>query len=280
MQSRDGGGIVKRWALDDIPWNRFDRRLVDPDILRLIKAAAMVEYNGGDYAAYLCHVFHDDPDFQEEAKAWGEEEIQHGVALGRWAELADPNFNFKAAFARFKDGFRIDTDVESSIRGSRTGELVARCIVETGTSSYYTALMEAVDEPVLKVICGHIAADELRHYKLFLSNMRRYLEREKVSRLRRALVALSRVGESEDDELAYAYYAANAEGTLYDRRRYTRAYARRAYGVYRPRHIARGIAMFLKAAGFKPNGRLNRVASSVAWQFLKTRQQRLERINA
>ena len=58
-----------------------------------------------------------------------------------------------------------------SSRGSRCGELVARCIVETGTSSYDTALMDAVEEPVLKEICRNIAADELRHYKLFYDHV-------------------------------------------------------------------------------------------------------------
>jgi len=269
--------MKKHWTLDDIPWDRFDPSRVDPDILRIVKAAAMVEYNGGDYASYLCGVFHDDPDFQKAAQDWAVEEVQHGEALGRWAELADPEFNLEAAFARFKEGYRIDTDASTSVRGSRTGELVARCIVETGTSSYYTALMEAVDEPVLKEICRHIAADELRHYKLFYSHLRHYLEREKVSRIRRALVALSRAGETEDDELAYAYYAANAAHETYDRRRYTRAYARRAYGVYRFRHVQRGIAMLLKAAGFEPYGRINRFFSPIAWRFVRTRHQLLAR---
>ena len=48
-------------------------------------------------------------------------------------------------------------------------------MVETGTSSYYTALAEATDEPVLRQICKLIAADEYRHFKLFYDHMRRYL---------------------------------------------------------------------------------------------------------
>ena len=72
----------------------------------------------------------------------------------------------------------IKTDADASIRGSRTGELIARCMVETGTSSYYTALAEATSEPVLKQVCKLIAADEYRHFKLFYDHMRRYLARE------------------------------------------------------------------------------------------------------
>ncbi len=40
---------------------------------------------------------------------------------------------------------------------------------------YYTALREAAAEPVLQEICRHIAADELRHYRLFYKNLDRVL---------------------------------------------------------------------------------------------------------
>ena len=145
-----------------------------------------------------------------------------------------PTFDFDAGFKRFTDGFKIATNAKASIRGSRSGELVARCIVETGTSSYYAALKDATAEPVLKEICRNIAADELRHYKLFYDHLRRYLETEKIGRWKRVAVVLSRVRESEDDELAYAYYAANeSEAIPYDRRRASKAYARRTFAIYR-----------------------------------------------
>jgi rubrerythrin len=271
---------MKHWTLEQIPWTRFDPARVDPEIVKLVKAAAMVEFNGGDYATYLKRVFADDPEFQAVATAWAQEEVQHGRALARWAKLADPNFDFESAFKRFTAGYSIDVDVEQSIRGSRCGELVARCIVETGTSSYYTALNEATDEPVLKQICRNIAADELRHYKLFYTYLQRYLDREELNGWRRLKVTLSRIGESEDDELAYAYFAANHPGESYDRRRFTRAYARRAYAVYRRHHVQRGIAMVLKATGLTPSGRLNRWLTALACWFMQVRVRRLVAANA
>ncbi len=195
----------KRWSLDDIPWERFDPGKLDPELVKIVKAASMVEYNGGDYAAYLCNVFADDPDFQAAANTWAAEEVQHGAALGRWAEMADPGFDFPASFKRFTEGYSLPLDATASVRGSRAGELVARCVVEVGTSSYYSALAGASEEPVLAAICRRIAADEFRHYKLFYSHLKRYLEIERISKLRRILVALGRIGESDDDELAYAY---------------------------------------------------------------------------
>lgn len=268
------------WTLDDIPWQDFDPARLDSDIVRLVKAASLVEANGAAYARHLCRVFADDPEFRASAQRWGEEEVQHGTALAQWAKLADPRFDFDAAFARFRVGYRIDFDRIISRRGTRAGEMLARCIVETGTSSYYTALKEASDEPVLREICRHIAADELRHYRLFYKNLGVYLARERLGRWGRLKVALGRVAESGDDELAYAYYAANAGDAAYNRRRYARAYARRAFAVYRPRHVERCVAMILKAVGLTPNGRLGRALAWLSWQAMRRRAGALAREGA
>ncbi|MGB1875778.1 MAG: hypothetical protein ACPHGY_02470 [Rhodospirillaceae bacterium] len=41
------------WTLDDIPWQDFDPAKVNPEVLKIIKAAALVERNGADYGQYL-----------------------------------------------------------------------------------------------------------------------------------------------------------------------------------------------------------------------------------
>jgi len=256
---------MARWALDNISWHGFDRAKLDPELVRIVKAAAVVEFNGGAYAHHLCRVFADDPAFQASARRWGDEEIQHGQALARWAQLADPAFDFAAAFARFRQGYHIDFDRDRSRRGSRTGEMVARCIVETATSSYYSALADAAEEPVLKEICRNIAADEVRHYKLFYRTLIRYRERESIGFWRRLYIALGRLAESEDDELAYAYYAANAAAEPYDRRHYGRAYARRAFALYREPHVVRGVKMLFRVVGLATNSRISRIAGRLAW---------------
>ena len=272
---------MKHWTLDDIEWARFDPAKVDSEILKVIKAASLVEHNGRDYAAYLCNVFADDPGFQDIAREWAEEEVQHGQALGRWAQIADPGFDFAASLRRFTDGYKLPLDARESVRGTRAGELVARCIVETGTSSYYSALADAVEEPVLRQICKQIAGDEFRHYRLFYTHMNRYLERDRIGRLRRLAVVLGRINESEDDELAYAYYAANTPSDApYDRRRYSRAYARRAYGLYRPSHVERAMGMCFKAAGIDGKQGLRRLLSGLTYRLMSARATRLARANA
>jgi rubrerythrin len=259
------------WTLDDIPWNEFDPSRIDPEIVPVIKAAGMVEYNAGDYRTYLCNVFHDDPRAIKAIEGWADEEVQHGAALGRWAEMADPSFDFAASFKRFTEGYRIPLDAETSVRGSRTGEMIARCIVETGTSSYYTALADATDEPVLKAICRRIADDEFAHYHLFHTQMRRYLERENLGPWRRFVIAMGRLRESEDDELAYAYHAANLGDRAYDRRAASAAYGRTALGYYTPKVVARAIEMVFRAVGLRVAAPVVRGFGWLAWSLLRVR---------
>ncbi|WP_448190119.1 ferritin-like domain-containing protein [Azospirillum sp. sgz301742] len=269
------------WRYDELPWDSVDRSKVDPDLVPLIKAASLVEFNANDYTAYLCNVFHDDPEFREVAHDWAVEEVQHGRALGRWAELVDPDFDFERAVQRFRTGYQVPIDLTHSVRGSRSGELIARCMVETGTSSYYAAIADSTDEPLLKLICRNVAADELRHYKLFYGYAKRYLEAERLSTWQRLKVALARIGETEDDELAYAYYAANApEGAPYDRKTFNAAYAARAWGRYRRPHVDRAIAMVFKACGLKPHTTPFKLATTVAWWLIAGKARRSARAEA
>ena len=266
---------MKHWHIDEVGWDRFDPSKVDPEIVPLIKAAAMVERNAADYVTYLTRVFADDPDFCAAAEHWGVEETQHGDALGRWGMLADPAWDFAAAFERYRKGYQIQLDAEASIRGSRTGELIARCMVETGTSSYYTALGDATEEPALKQVCRLIAADEYRHFKLFYDHMKRYLARENLSFSKRLRVALGRIGGTEDDELAFAFHSANEpEGMPYDHERCTTAYMGRAIGFYRFRHIERGMGMIFKTIGLEPRGRVSDLAAKASWRLLQWRREK------
>ena len=266
---------MKHWRIDDVAWDSFDRTKVDPHIIPLVKAAAMVERNGTDYAVYLCNVFHDDPAFQQASENWAVEEVQHGDALGRWATLADPQWNYAEAFERYRNGYKLELDADTSIRGSRTGELIARCMVETGTSSYYTALAEATAEPTLQQVCKLIAADEYRHFKLFYDHMRRYLAREKISFVKRLRIAAGRVTETEDDELAFAYHCSNEAADLpYDHQRCMATYMGSAMSFYRLRHIERSMGMMLKAVGLPPRGTLSNLATKATWQLLQRKQRR------
>ncbi|HWU26432.1 MAG TPA: ferritin-like domain-containing protein [Rhizomicrobium sp.] len=267
------------WTLDDIDWGKFDRTKVDPALVATVKGASLVEYNAPDYVTYLTRVFKDaGAQTLDHIARWGEEEVQHGRALARWAETADPTFDFAAAFARFRSGYHpahFVSDNPNSVRGSRRGEMVARCVVESGTSSFYSAIRDESEEPVLKEIASRIAADEFRHYRLFLETLHEQDEPE-LPLWRKLIVAIGRLNESEDDELSYAYYCANvsqseAAGKPYDRAECSRAYYARVMTMYTRPHINKLVQMVAKACGADPQGALTGMASAIAWHAFRMR---------
>ena len=89
---------MKHWRIKDVAWDRFDRSAVDARLIPLVKAAAMVERNGTDYALYLGGVFHDDPDFRQAADHWALEEVQHGDALAAWARTGGSGLGLRRRF--------------------------------------------------------------------------------------------------------------------------------------------------------------------------------------
>lgn len=261
------------WTLDDIDWERFDAAAVAPGLLALVKAAALVEANATDYVAYLRGVFAGEADFLARIEGWGAEEAQHGAALGRWAMRADSAWDFDAALAAFRAGYRIEVDATASIRGSRAGELLARQVVETGTSSFYTALRDAAAEPALREIAGRIAADEFAHYRLFQRAAAKLPPLPLRVRLR---IAATRFAEAGDDELGWAWFAANVlpadPGAAYRTRVHTRAYGAAALALYRRRHVEAGVGMTLRAMRLRADGALARGAASLLWGALSLRR--------
>ena len=262
---------MPRWTADDIAWDAFDRTKLDRNLLKVVKAASLTEYNAAQYTRYLHNIFQDDPEFADILAEWQLEEEQHGRMLGHYAHLADPSFDFPAAFKKFTEGYQFPTEVAESVRGSRVGELVSRCIVETGTSSFYSALSEATDEPVLKQLAHRIASDEFRHYRTFFDGLDRYQAREPISVVNRIKVVVSRVRETDDDELAFAYHCANeSPDTAYNRERCTREYAKLAYGHYRRHHAEQVVTMAFRAIGLKPRGWLSAQVTKWAWKKMRS----------
>jgi len=260
--------MSENWKFEDINWSLFDPKKVDPTMLRVIKAGSVVEHNGSDYGLYLKNVFQGDELFLKDIEEWSQDEIKHGKVLAEWIKLADPTFDFEERFKAYVDGFPIAVNSTESIRGSRGSELLARCMVEIGTSSVYTVIKDASKEPLLRHICGKIAADEFRHYKLFRTHLKRYQAQEKLSLYQRLKIALGRIIENEDDELAFAYYTANAETEPYNRERYTQLYGKAVYGCYKKIHIDRATAMFCKAIDINPQGWFQKFFSFVTFKTL------------
>ncbi len=271
--------MSQRWSLDSINWSAFDASKVDAQLLALVKTASLVEANAADYVIYLRNVFAGDEAFVALTEQWGAEERLHGEALGRWAEMADPSFSFEQALSDFRAGYKIDLQLHESIRGSRAAELIARQVVETGTSSFYSAIRDACDEPLLRDVAARIASDEYFHYQLFRKHFARFAAQQPMSLWAKLKVAISRFQEAEDDELGYAYFAANVlslnRSADYHARDYGKDYWRIAMSLYRRPHIDNAVRMILRSVDVRSNGWLYRGLSSLLWRITQRRSAKL-----
>jgi len=173
----------RHWSLDDIPWHAIRRDTVarTEALFYLLASASLMESGTDLYTENLIDYFADD----EEVASWLEnywlpEELQHGQALRRYVEVAWPEFDWEPARGRFIEEFRPFCD--TSLESIRSLEMASRCVVETGTASYYRTLSRASPDPVLAMLTRRIADDEVRHYKHFYRFFRKYRDVETPSR--------------------------------------------------------------------------------------------------
>jgi rubrerythrin len=180
----DGNRASRRhWSLEDIPWNLVRRDAVTEEraFFFLVASASLMESATDLYTENLVEYFAGDEEVTSWlAQSWLPEELQHGRALRRYVETAWPEFDWEPAYRAFVEEFTPYCDV--ALEPARSLELASRCVVETGTASYYTTLSRASPDPVLAILARRIADDEVRHYKHFYRYFRSYRETERPSR--------------------------------------------------------------------------------------------------
>jgi hypothetical protein len=197
---------VMPWRIEDIDLTRVDRQRAvnNEDLLLLLCAASFIESGTDLYTSNLSKFFNDDPEVSSWLNnEWEPEEMQHGRALKTYINYVWPEFDWDTAFANFFDEYSKTCDVEG-FEKTRALEMVARCVVETGTATLYRAINECSDEPVLKEITDNIRTDEVRHYKHFFKYFKKYNKIEGNGRLAVLGALLRRVMEikNEDSEIA------------------------------------------------------------------------------
>jgi rubrerythrin len=259
------------WSLDEIPWRSIDRSAVERSaaLFYMVAAASLMESATDLYTANLIERFAADPEITTWlTEAWLPEELQHGRALRRYVETAWPEFPWGAVRERFIDEFRPFCDEALEAKGSL--EMASRCVVETGTASFYTGLSRASPEPVLSLLARQIASDEVRHYKHFYRYFRKYREIERPWRraIATALWRRLRMTGGEDRLIVLKHvHAARHPGAPFDVRVY-REVRRQSRDLMR-RHfpVEMGVRMLLKPLALGP--RTQRMALPVIAAFAR-----------
>lgn len=201
--ARGGQPDPRHWTLSDLQLERIEHDKVRDDWLTyyLVTAASLVETAADLYTGNLVLHFPDATARAWLANRWRQEELQHGRALRSYVEAAWPGLDWNRGYAGFFDQYSRLCTMEE-LEPSRALEMAARCVVETGTATFYTALHVCAREPVLKRLTGFIRRDEVRHYNYFRSFYRAYQDEERVGRLA-VLRALRRRFTEAEHEDAY-----------------------------------------------------------------------------
>jgi len=245
------------WSIDDIPYGTLARESVRDDrrLFDIVASASFIEITSDLYTRNLVEFFRADREVADWlAEHWQREELQHGAALRKYVETAWPDFDWDAGYRLFLADYGPTCTVQR-LAPSKALEMASRCVIETGTATFYRALSDLSPEPVLKRLAAEISADEVRHYKHFHRYFLRFSELERPSRLAVLRTLVGRAADLETEDTFYAYKA------VFRVRHPAREFRRIDYNAYRDGvmrllrgHFPHGMAvkMLLRPLGLNP----------------------------
>jgi hypothetical protein len=189
------------WSLSDIDLTRIEHDKVRDDWLTyyLVAGASFIETAADLYTSNLVLHLSDPPARDWLSKRWQPEELQHGRALRAYTEMTWPDLDWQRGYAGFFDEYSRLCTMEE-LEGSRALEMAARCMVETATATFYTALHACAREPVLKQLTGLIRRDEVRHYNHFRRFYHAYQAEEQLGRVKVLRALQKRFVEVEQED--------------------------------------------------------------------------------
>lgn len=244
---------ASHWTLADIEWHRIDHALVrnDPATYYVVTAASFIETAADLYTSNLVKHFPDASTQQWLQNHWQPEELQHGLALRTYIEAVWPELDWEDNYHRFLAEYSQLCTMEE-LESSRALEMAARCVVETGTSSFYATVQRCSDEPVLKILTGLIRQDEVSHYNHFRHFFEAYQKEEHISRagITRSLYRRLTEVENEDAYIGLKHaWLMRHRGETFNQAKFEHITRdiRRDMGEHYPYRIA--IKMFLQPLG-------------------------------
>jgi hypothetical protein len=191
------------WRISNIDLDAIDIASVnlDESLLLLMAASSFVESASHIYSRNLVEHFYGDAEISDWlTHQWEPQELQHGQALRAYIAKVWPDFNWERAYQIFYPDYTSYCRVEE-LEPVRGLELVARCLVETGTATLYRSIYDYARDPVLKTIAKNISSDEVRHYGYFYHFFQKYQLREKFNRIDIFRALLRRAAELQKEDI-------------------------------------------------------------------------------
>ncbi len=225
---------MPRWTYTDIDYSRINFSAVrdNPFLFKVVAIASFIEITSGVYEENLASFYAgDDKLVAWLHDTWEVEELQHGEALRHYVRTVWPDFDWNSAYARFREHYLPLCNTEA-FQPTKAREMIARMVVETGTSTYYRALEQHatdIDEPILKELCHNISQDEVHHYKGFSNAFAQYNETEKNSKTDIVKVLYARLKAAGDEDIEIGFRSLESGEDYADFRKEVKAFAHTYY---------------------------------------------------
>jgi rubrerythrin len=189
------------WRVTDIEWQRIDHTRIRDNLALyyVVTGASFVETAADLYTSNLVEYFPDPVAQHWLINYWQPEELQHGLALRTYVETVWPELDWESGYQQFLAEYS-QLCTQEALESSCALEMVARCVIEAGTSTFYNTLQRISDEPVLKTLTGLISQDEVSHYNHFRHFFESYQQQEHIGRLGVVHSLYKRLAEVENED--------------------------------------------------------------------------------
>ncbi len=211
-----GSGLKRQgsWSIEDIRYELIEPGSVssEHELFKLVVSASFIEITSDLYTRNLIDLFRQDSEVIDWLQGtWETEELRQGAALKRYVQTMWPHFDWDSAYATFVELYGPLCSTER-LAATRSLEMAARCVVETGTAAFYRMLSNVTQEPVLKDLAARISADEIGHYKRFYRYFRRYNAVEQPGRRAIVRTLWSRIADVDQEDALCAFKALSLTG--------------------------------------------------------------------
>lgn len=179
-----------------------------------LAAASFLETAVPQHVNRLAPVFGADPD----ARLWLEQvwwprRAELGRELRAYVEATWPEFDWKAAYREFHDGYHPISGLKG-LQARVAREALALCVTEAQAALFYRALAKSADEPQLRALARSAACDHAEFFDHFRAcfERRKRIERVGVAATLRTVMAACRSARDYDVAVAFQALGRNWAG--------------------------------------------------------------------
>jgi hypothetical protein len=197
----------KKWDQTEIKYDLIKKDLIKDDVLvaTWLIIASFIETTAKYGLVELRNSYKSKPEIAGWVHhIWGPEEVHHGSSLMEYIDNVWPEYNIKKCYEEFDKEY-LSIMGYHEFDGNDLVGIFVHCLVEIGTTTFYSTLASKIDEPVLKSILLNSREDEIRHFKYFYKFLGEYTKNKKVSVFKFIIILFKIMIKHKNDSISIAH---------------------------------------------------------------------------